>query len=101
MAERRQNTYFSGSRDFTDLVGLGNFIRTRRQTITLTQEQLADRLGWVQERIQTQGSLTQVCLLQPSVNTAQNSDDSTSGISISLAAQVPLTNESGRPCKAH
>jgi transcriptional regulator with XRE-family HTH domain len=51
VAERRQNAYFSGSRDSTDLVGLGNFIRTRRQTLMLTQEQLADRLGWVQERI--------------------------------------------------
>jgi transcriptional regulator with XRE-family HTH domain len=35
----------------TDLDGLGTFIRTRRHTLELTQAQLAERLGWVQERI--------------------------------------------------
>jgi transcriptional regulator with XRE-family HTH domain len=35
----------------TDLEGLGTFIRTRRHTLELTQAQLAERLGWVQERI--------------------------------------------------
>lgn len=34
-----------------NLDGLGSFIRTRRRTLELTQAQLADRLGWVQERI--------------------------------------------------
>lgn len=47
----------SGSRndhrdgDTANLVALGEFIRTRRHTLELTQEQLAERLGWVQERI--------------------------------------------------
>jgi transcriptional regulator with XRE-family HTH domain len=34
-----------------DLDGLGAFIRERRRALDLTQSQLADRLGWVQERI--------------------------------------------------
>jgi transcriptional regulator with XRE-family HTH domain len=34
-----------------DLDGLGHFVRVRRQTLDLTQQQLAQRLGWVQERI--------------------------------------------------
>jgi signal transduction histidine kinase/transcriptional regulator with XRE-family HTH domain len=34
-----------------DLERLGSTIRERRQTLDLTQEQLADRLGWSQERI--------------------------------------------------
>jgi transcriptional regulator with XRE-family HTH domain len=34
-----------------NLDGLGIFIRTRRHTLELTQAQLAERLGWVQERI--------------------------------------------------
>jgi transcriptional regulator with XRE-family HTH domain len=34
-----------------DLAGLGRFVRERRQTLGLTQQQLGDRLGWVQERI--------------------------------------------------
>ena len=34
-----------------DLDGLGIFIRSRRLELELTQAQLADRLGWVQERI--------------------------------------------------
>jgi transcriptional regulator with XRE-family HTH domain len=37
--------------DSSNLVALGSFIRTRRRTLELTQEQLAERLGWVQERI--------------------------------------------------
>jgi transcriptional regulator with XRE-family HTH domain len=34
-----------------NLDGLGTFIRTRRHSLELTQAQLAERLGWVQERI--------------------------------------------------
>jgi transcriptional regulator with XRE-family HTH domain len=34
-----------------DLDGLGHFVRAHRQTLDLTQQQLAQRLGWVQERI--------------------------------------------------
>ncbi|HLJ69210.1 MAG TPA: helix-turn-helix domain-containing protein [Chloroflexota bacterium] len=34
-----------------NLEALGHFIRSRRQSLNLTQTQLADRLGWVQERI--------------------------------------------------
>lgn len=34
-----------------NLDGLGIFIRTRRHRLELTQSQLAERLGWVQERI--------------------------------------------------
>jgi transcriptional regulator with XRE-family HTH domain len=41
----------SSNGDSANLDGLGTFIRTRRQTLELTQAQLAERLGWVQERI--------------------------------------------------
>lgn len=34
-----------------DLDGLGSFVRARRGSLELTQTQLAERLGWVQERI--------------------------------------------------
>jgi transcriptional regulator with XRE-family HTH domain len=51
MAERRENNEYVGTRDTTDLVALGTFVRTRRRTLELTQDQLAERLGWVQERI--------------------------------------------------
>lgn len=34
-----------------DLVALGTVLRTRRQSLTLTLEQLAERWGWVQGRI--------------------------------------------------
>jgi transcriptional regulator with XRE-family HTH domain len=34
-----------------DLVALGRFIRERRSSLELTQTQVADRLGWKQERI--------------------------------------------------
>jgi transcriptional regulator with XRE-family HTH domain len=34
-----------------DLEGLGHFVRERRRTLGLTQEQLGRRLDWVQERI--------------------------------------------------
>jgi transcriptional regulator with XRE-family HTH domain len=34
-----------------NLDGLGTFVRARRQALDLTQQQLAQRLGWVQERI--------------------------------------------------
>jgi transcriptional regulator with XRE-family HTH domain len=34
-----------------DLVALGAFIYERRRSLGLTQSQLADRVGWVQERI--------------------------------------------------
>lgn len=37
--------------DGANLAALGEFIRTRRHALALTQEQLAERLGWVQERI--------------------------------------------------
>lgn len=36
-----------------DLTILGTFLRERRQTLGLTQHQLAERLGWQQERIST------------------------------------------------
>ena len=51
MAQRRNNTESVGTRDSTDLVALGSFVRTRRHMLELTQAQLAARLGWVQERI--------------------------------------------------
>jgi len=38
-------------RDNTDLPALGAFIREQRTRMSLTQTQLADRLGWAQERI--------------------------------------------------
>src|SRR5947209_7402594 len=38
-------------RDAADLQALGRFIRDQRQRLDLTQTQLAERLGWVQERI--------------------------------------------------
>ncbi len=34
-----------------DLASLGSFIRLRRRDLSLTQTELAERLGWVQERI--------------------------------------------------
>jgi transcriptional regulator with XRE-family HTH domain len=37
--------------DQPDLHGLGTFIRERRASLHLTQTQLAERLGWTQERI--------------------------------------------------
>lgn len=41
----------AGESDQADLVSLGAFIRIRRQSLGLTQRQVADRLGWSQERI--------------------------------------------------
>ncbi len=40
-----------GDGNGANLAALGEFIRTRRRVLELTQEQLAERLGWVQERI--------------------------------------------------
>ncbi len=37
--------------DTTDLESLGNYIRGRRQVLGLTQTQLGQRLGWMQERV--------------------------------------------------
>lgn len=37
--------------DTTDLESLGNYIRGRRQALGLTQTQLGQRLGWMQERV--------------------------------------------------
>lgn len=37
--------------DTTDLESLGNYIRGRRQALNLTQTQLGQRLGWMQERV--------------------------------------------------
>jgi two-component system, OmpR family, sensor kinase len=37
--------------DTTDLESLGNYIRARRQALNLTQTQLGQRLGWMQERV--------------------------------------------------
>lgn len=51
MAQVRENNENVGTRDTTNLVALGTFVRTCRRTLELTQEQLAERLGWVQERI--------------------------------------------------
>lgn len=42
---------FQVSEDATRLDALGAFVRDRRQSLNLTQTQLAERLGWVQERI--------------------------------------------------
>jgi transcriptional regulator with XRE-family HTH domain len=36
-----------------DLRSLGRFVRERRQVLRLTQAQLAERLGWTQERVST------------------------------------------------
>lgn len=51
MAQVRQHIEYVATRDTTDLIALGRFVRTRRRTLELTQDQLAERLGWVQERI--------------------------------------------------
>jgi signal transduction histidine kinase/transcriptional regulator with XRE-family HTH domain len=40
-------------RDAVDLSAFGTFIREQRTHLQLTQNQLADRLGWTQERIST------------------------------------------------
>src|SRR5947209_10189661 len=37
--------------DTTDLESLGHYIRERRQALGLTQTQLGQRLGWMQERV--------------------------------------------------
>jgi hypothetical protein len=37
--------------DAADLEALGTFIRDRRHSLRLTQTQLANRFGWVQEKI--------------------------------------------------
>jgi len=37
--------------DTADLESLGSFIRSRRQALGLTQTQLGERLGWMQERV--------------------------------------------------
>ncbi len=37
--------------DTTDLESLGTYIRGRRQALGLTQTQLGQRLGWMQERV--------------------------------------------------
>jgi two-component system, OmpR family, sensor kinase len=37
--------------DTADLEGLGQYIRSRRQALGLTQTQLGQRLGWMQERV--------------------------------------------------
>jgi two-component system, OmpR family, sensor kinase len=37
--------------DTADLEGLGQYIRSRRQALSLTQTQLGQRLGWMQERV--------------------------------------------------
>jgi transcriptional regulator with XRE-family HTH domain len=51
MALIPENSNDSRNGDSANLVALGSFIRTRRRALDLTQEQLAERLGWVQERI--------------------------------------------------
>jgi transcriptional regulator with XRE-family HTH domain len=51
MALVPENNGESRISDSANLAALGSFIRTRRRTLELTQEQLAERLGWVQERI--------------------------------------------------
>jgi len=37
--------------DAPDLEALGTFIRDRRHSLRLTQTQLANRVGWVQEKV--------------------------------------------------
>src|SRR5579859_7564814 len=37
--------------DTTDLESLGSYIRARRQALGLTQTELGQRLGWMQERV--------------------------------------------------
>jgi transcriptional regulator with XRE-family HTH domain len=39
------------AKEAADLAGLGRFIRERRHVLGLTQNELATRLGWVQEKI--------------------------------------------------
>lgn len=39
------------ARNDVDLPALGGFIREQRTRVNLTQAQLAERVGWTQERI--------------------------------------------------